>query len=53
MTLRDMNVKVIVKGKLETLNGVDHMKFYRFDVDPDINDMELHASDKIISKFKI
>lgn len=51
MIFRDVNVKVTVKGKLEKFNGEDHMKVYRLDIDPDVNDMELHASDEIISKF--
>lgn len=49
-TLKNMNAKWIIKGKLERVEGEDYMKFHQFIIDPEVSDFAINFSDELISK---
>lgn len=44
VTMRDINAKWNIKGKLETIEGEQYMKLYKFDILPEANDMKVSVS---------
>lgn len=56
ITIREVNAKWNIKGKLEDRDGEAYMKVYLFDVVPTANDMQISVSglfrDENLSKFR-
>lgn len=54
-TLTEVNTKCVIKGKLNTINGVDYMKLYKFSILPDVKGMKISVSglfpDENLSEF--
>lgn len=44
VTMKNVKVKWIIRGKLENVGGEDYMKIYKFDVTPEAEDMKLSVS---------
>lgn len=44
VTMRDVNAKWNIKGKLENVDGEDYMKVYKFDIDPEATSMKISVS---------
>jgi Haemolymph juvenile hormone binding protein (JHBP) len=44
VTMKDVTGRWNIKGKLEKVDGEDYMKVYKFDLDPEANDMKFSVS---------
>lgn len=49
-TLKNVNAKWIMKGKLEKKNGEDYMEVYEFNIDPEVSDFSINFTDNLIRK---